>query len=101
MKQLSHMFYAMAFLSLGSAGKPVDWSEVNLLDALHGSRQRLRAVKIPLDYLCFAFEGVGFGWVTNQQPRLLPCLNELARNFSASRTCGSENEKHVEPPLVA
>jgi aminoglycoside phosphotransferase (APT) family kinase protein len=27
MKQLAHMFYAMAFLSLGSAGKPVDWSE--------------------------------------------------------------------------
>ena len=27
MQQLAHMFYAMAFLSLGSAGKPVDWSE--------------------------------------------------------------------------
>lgn len=27
MKQLAHMFYAMAFLSLGSAGKPVDWRE--------------------------------------------------------------------------
>ena len=27
MKQLAHMFYAMAFLKLGSAGKPVDWSE--------------------------------------------------------------------------
>ena len=27
MKQLAHIFYAMAFLSLGSAGKPVDWSE--------------------------------------------------------------------------
>jgi hypothetical protein len=27
MKQLAHMFYAMAFLSLGSAGKPIDWSE--------------------------------------------------------------------------
>lgn len=27
MKQLALMFYAMAFLSLGSAGKPVDWSE--------------------------------------------------------------------------
>ncbi len=27
MKQLAHMFYAMVFLSLGSAGKPVDWSE--------------------------------------------------------------------------
>jgi hypothetical protein len=27
MKQLSHMFYAMAFFSLGSAGKPVNWSE--------------------------------------------------------------------------
>ena len=26
MKQLAHMFYAMAFLSLGSADKPVDWS---------------------------------------------------------------------------
>ena len=27
MQQLAHMFYAMAFLSLGSAGRPVDWSE--------------------------------------------------------------------------
>ncbi|MFZ0589744.1 MAG: hypothetical protein WAM39_04635 [Bryobacteraceae bacterium] len=27
MKQLAHMFYAMAFLSPGSAGKPVDRSE--------------------------------------------------------------------------
>ena len=27
MRQLAHIFYAMAFLSLGSAGKPVDWSE--------------------------------------------------------------------------
>ena len=27
MKQLAHIFYAMAFLSLGSAGQPVDWSE--------------------------------------------------------------------------
>ncbi|HEX5430746.1 MAG TPA: hypothetical protein VFW83_02170 [Bryobacteraceae bacterium] len=27
MKQLAHIFYAMVFLSLGSAGKPVDWSE--------------------------------------------------------------------------
>jgi aminoglycoside phosphotransferase (APT) family kinase protein len=27
MKQLAHTFYAMVFLSLGSAGKPVDWSE--------------------------------------------------------------------------
>ena len=27
MTQLAHMFYAMGFLSLGSAGKPVDWSE--------------------------------------------------------------------------
>jgi hypothetical protein len=26
MKQLAHMFYAIAFLGLGSAGKPVDWS---------------------------------------------------------------------------
>ena len=27
MKQLAHIFYAMAFLSMSSAGKPVDWSE--------------------------------------------------------------------------
>jgi aminoglycoside phosphotransferase (APT) family kinase protein len=27
MKQLAHMFYAMAFLNLGSAGGPVNWSE--------------------------------------------------------------------------
>jgi thiamine kinase-like enzyme len=27
MKQLAHMFYAMVFLSLGSADKPVDWNE--------------------------------------------------------------------------
>jgi aminoglycoside phosphotransferase (APT) family kinase protein len=26
MQQLSHLFYAMAFLFLGSAGKPIDWS---------------------------------------------------------------------------
>jgi aminoglycoside phosphotransferase (APT) family kinase protein len=27
MRQLAHMFYAMAFLTLGSSAKPVDWSE--------------------------------------------------------------------------
>lgn len=27
MRQLAHMFYAMAFLSLGSAGTPANWSE--------------------------------------------------------------------------
>jgi aminoglycoside phosphotransferase (APT) family kinase protein len=27
MRQLAHIFYALAFLSLGSAEKPVDWSE--------------------------------------------------------------------------
>jgi aminoglycoside phosphotransferase (APT) family kinase protein len=27
MKQLAHLFYTLAFLSLGSEGKPVDWSE--------------------------------------------------------------------------
>jgi hypothetical protein len=26
MKQIAHMFYAMAFLSLGSAGQPIDWN---------------------------------------------------------------------------
>jgi hypothetical protein len=27
MQQVAHMFYAMVFLLLGSAGKPIDWSE--------------------------------------------------------------------------
>ena len=27
MCQISHVFYAMGFLFIGSAGKPVDWSE--------------------------------------------------------------------------
>lgn len=27
MQQLAHIFYAMVFLNLGSAGKPIDWSE--------------------------------------------------------------------------
>ncbi|MGH9622896.1 MAG: phosphotransferase [Bryobacteraceae bacterium] len=27
MRQLAHVFYAMVFLSLGSAGKPIDWGE--------------------------------------------------------------------------
>jgi hypothetical protein len=27
MKQVAHMFYAIAFLTLGSSGKPIDWSE--------------------------------------------------------------------------
>ncbi|HTS77726.1 MAG TPA: phosphotransferase [Bryobacteraceae bacterium] len=27
MRQLAHIFYAMVFLSLGSAAKPIDWSE--------------------------------------------------------------------------
>jgi len=27
MQQVAHMFYAMAFLLLGSSGKPIDWSE--------------------------------------------------------------------------
>jgi hypothetical protein len=27
MRQISHIFYAMAFLFLGSAGQPIDWSE--------------------------------------------------------------------------
>ena len=27
MKQVAHMFYAIAFLTLGSSGNPIDWSE--------------------------------------------------------------------------
>jgi hypothetical protein len=26
MRQIAHLFYTMAFLLIGSAGKPVDWS---------------------------------------------------------------------------
>ena len=26
MQQITHLFYAMAFLFLGSSGKPIDWS---------------------------------------------------------------------------
>lgn len=26
MQQIAHLFYTMAFLSLGSEGKPIDWS---------------------------------------------------------------------------
>jgi hypothetical protein len=26
MQQIAHMFYTMAFLLLGSSGKPIDWS---------------------------------------------------------------------------
>jgi hypothetical protein len=27
MQQIAHMFYAMAFLTIGSSGEPIDWSE--------------------------------------------------------------------------
>ncbi len=33
MQQLAHMFYALVFLGLRSAGKPVDWSEPVLADS--------------------------------------------------------------------
>lgn len=46
MKQLAHMFYAMAFLSLGSAGKPVDWSEP--VPSYHNFQRRFWAHEVDL-----------------------------------------------------
>jgi hypothetical protein len=47
MKQLAHMFYAMAFLDLGSAGKPVDWSEP--VPAYSDFQRRFWAREVNLD----------------------------------------------------
>jgi hypothetical protein len=46
MKQLAHIFYAMVFLSLGSAGKPVDWS--NPVPAYSDFQRRFWAREIDL-----------------------------------------------------
>jgi aminoglycoside phosphotransferase (APT) family kinase protein len=46
MKQLAHMFYAMAFLDLGSAGGPIDWSE--LVPAYSDFQRRFWARKVNL-----------------------------------------------------
>ena len=46
MKQLAHMFYAMAFLSLDSAGQPFDWSEP--VPAYHDFQRRFWAREVDL-----------------------------------------------------
>ena len=47
MQQVSHMFYAMGFLLIGSAGKPVDWSgSVPSLGEFH---QRMRDGEVRLE----------------------------------------------------
>lgn len=46
MRQIAHLFYAMAFLSLGAAGRPVDWS--GPVPAFHEYQRRLWAGEINL-----------------------------------------------------
>jgi len=46
MTQLAHMFYAMAFLSLGCEGRPVDWSEP--VPTYNGFQRRFWAREVDL-----------------------------------------------------
>jgi len=46
MQQVAHMFYAMAFLTLGSSGEPIDWSEP--LPEYSDYQRRFWAREVPL-----------------------------------------------------
>jgi hypothetical protein len=47
MQQIAHIFYAMAFLFLGSSGKPIDWSET--VPAFRDFHRRFWAGEVTLD----------------------------------------------------
>ena len=47
-RQLAHMFYAMAFLTLGSAGKPIDRSEPESVPAYSDFQRRFWAREVCL-----------------------------------------------------
>lgn len=47
MKQVAHMFYAMAYLAMASPGKPIDWSEP--VPAYTGFQRRFWAREVGLE----------------------------------------------------
>lgn len=86
MKQLAHMFYAMAFLSLASAGKPVDWSDPV---PAYGDFQRrfwAREVNLADDHSKTVYGRVHWEQLRHnlRQPRFDEALRIVANQHTAS-----------------
>jgi hypothetical protein len=86
MKQLAHMFYAMAFLSLGSAGRPVDWSDAV---PAYGDFQRrfwAREVNLADDHSKTVYGRVHWEQLRHnlRQPRFDEALRIVANRQTAS-----------------
>jgi hypothetical protein len=86
MRQLAHMFYAMAFLGLGSAGKPVDWSEP--VPAYSDFQRRFWAREVDLadNHSKTVYGRVHWEQIKHnlRQPRLDEALRIVANRHAAS-----------------
>jgi hypothetical protein len=86
MKQLAHMFYAMAFLSIGSAGKPLDWRDP--IPAYGDFQQRFWAREVGLadNHSKTVYGRVHWEQLRNnlRQPRFDEALQIAANRHAAS-----------------
>jgi Ser/Thr protein kinase RdoA (MazF antagonist) len=86
MRQLAHIFYAMAFLSIGSAGDPVDWSEP--VPAYSDFQRRFWAREVALadNYSKIVYGRVHWERLrhTLRQPRFDEALRIVASRHAAS-----------------
>ncbi len=86
MRQLAHMFYALAFLNLGSAGRPVDWSEP--VPAYSDFQQRFWAREVDLSdsHSKTVFGRIHWEQVRHnlRQPRFDEALTFVANERAAS-----------------
>jgi Phosphotransferase enzyme family len=85
MKQLAHMFYAMAFLNLGSTGKPVDQSEPVLAYSDFQRRFWAREVDLADHHSKAVYGRVHWEQVRHnlRQPRFHEALRIVANNTRA------------------
>jgi aminoglycoside phosphotransferase (APT) family kinase protein len=86
MKQFAHMFYAMAFLSLGSGGRPVEWSEP--VPAYNDFQRRFWAREVLLadDHSKTVYGRVHWEQLRHnlRQPRFEEALRIVANRHAAS-----------------
>jgi Phosphotransferase enzyme family len=86
MKQLAHMFYTLVFLSLGSEGKPIDWSES--VPAYSNFQRRFWAGEVNLadNHSKTVFGRVHWDQIRQNlhQPRFDEALRIVAHRYAAS-----------------
>jgi hypothetical protein len=86
MKQLAYMFYAMAFLSLGSTGKPVDWSEPVPAHSDFQRRFWAREIDLADNHSKAVYGRVQWEQLRHnlRQPRFEKALRIVANRYAAS-----------------